>query len=45
MGNKGAIVRLDFAADGSFGKPEYEQFGALPCPDEYRPMRYCSFMY
>lgn len=43
MGNRGAIVVLEFADDMSFKGPRFEQFVAQPIPPNYAPMRYASF--
>jgi hypothetical protein len=42
MLNKGAVVKLKFADDGSLAPPEFDQFKACPIPAGYPPMKYSS---
>jgi serine/threonine-protein phosphatase 5 len=43
MGNKGAVVSLDFDEDGKLKEKAYEKYTAMPIPKKYPPMMYASF--
>lgn len=43
MGNKGAVILMNFNNDLSLKDYKYEQFDAQPIPDNYQPMKYANF--
>lgn len=43
MGNKGAVILMNFNDDLTIKDYEYEQFDAQPIPNNYPPMKYASF--
>lgn len=43
MGNKGAVVLLNFDDEGKLVEKSYEKFTAEPIPSQYPPMKYASF--